>query len=149
MSILYTPPYIEVCVLIFIFICAGLIDLRNRKRFPVGRKSYHLKKVASAIKELEETGYLKRELKREKGKFDTYNYLIYEEPCKDNEITNLEIDGDIPTKDEVVSWCIKNVNSGASWDIEYDRLISKGWRDSKGNPIHDWKSYCKSLENNR
>lgn len=96
--------------------------------------------VSNAMRELEECGYLKRIPNREGGKYTKYEYYIYEEPFKHEDTVN------IPSKDEFMEWCIQNVDSGVSWDIEYDRLVSNEWKDSKGNPIHNWKHYCKALE---
>lgn len=106
------------------------------------------KSISNAMKELEELGYLKRTIKREKGKFASYSYTIYEEPYK-CETIECENNTDIPTKENFIEYGLNHVASGVSWDIEYERLKLNGFKDSKGNKIHNWKNYCKALEKNR
>lgn len=106
------------------------------------------KSISNAMKELEELGYLKRSIKREKGKFASFDYTIYEESYKSEKADSVK-EEDIPTKEEFIDYGMNHVASGTSWDIEFERLKRNGFKDSRGNKIQNWKNYCKALEKNR
>lgn len=48
--------------------------------------------VRSALKELEEHGYLKRERVYESGKIIDWNYIVYEQPNIDQDVENLDVE---------------------------------------------------------
>ncbi len=133
-----------------------LNDLKNRSKD--GRDS-----TASAINELIDNGYIERKVKREKGKFASYEYTIYEKPytgnpktvnpitekptllsTKDTKLLNKVSTKKQPkpfkppTLQEIKEYVIeKNLNLDSDYFHTY--YTTAEWKDNKGNKIKNWK----------
>lgn len=104
------------------------------------------KSVLSGFKELEEGGYLTR-AKYKKDNFYVWKNSLYENP-NDRKIFNIL--RDIPSLDEFVIFCeatIVQEECCIDFDAEYEwgKQEKRGWTDSRGNPLKDWKTYYKRL----
>jgi len=123
--------------------------------------------LESVMKELKEQGYLKITQNRVDGKY-SYEYDIYETPYTilpntekpytenqytykilNNKILNKEIDNNKllstkkskfipPTLEEITAYCIQR-NNGVDPQKIFDYYSSNDWKDSKGQPIKNWK----------
>ena len=75
-------------------------------KFYQSKISYDLQLSAETIRkyisELEESGWLSRELVRSEGKFDSYDYTLNASPCRKNTDTVKNHDGKKPTRENLV-----------------------------------------------
>lgn len=104
------------------------------------------KAILTAFKELEEYGYLVR-TKYKKENFYEWNNTLYENPI-DREISNILRNA--PTLEEFTTFCygiLEQEECFINFDAEYEwgKQEKRGWTDSRGNPLKDWKTYYKKL----
>lgn len=104
------------------------------------------KAILTAFKELEEYGYLVR-AKYKKGNFYEWNNTLYENPI-DRKTSNIL--RNIPTFEEFDTFCydmLEREECYINFDIEkeWDKQEKRGWTDSSGKPLNDWKIYYKRL----
>lgn len=57
--------------------------------------------IRKYISELEESGWLSREVVRSEGKFDSYDYTLNNSPCRKNTDTVKSHDGKKPTREKL------------------------------------------------
>lgn len=120
--------------------------------------------LESVMKELKDSGYLKITQKRINGRY-SYEYDIYEKPSdcsphtENQGIENLDIykelnnkelnnkklniyissdDFQPPTLEEVIAYCEERKNNVDPQRF-YDYYSVANWKDSKGQPIKNWK----------
>lgn len=104
------------------------------------------KMVLSAFKELEKYGYLVR-VKYKEGNFYKWKNTVYENPI-DRKTSNIL--RNIPTFEEFDTFCydmLEREECYINFDIEkeWDKQEKRGWTDSSGKPLNDWKIYYKRL----
>lgn len=129
--------------------------------------------IRSALSELEEAGYLRREQNREEGKFGKSVYIITdmlksEKPCVENPLAEIPMAGNHaqyntkelntkesntkryrfipPTVEEVEDYINeKGYNIDAHKFIDY--YTANGWRVGK-NPMKDWRATVRNWSRN-
>ena len=134
----------------------GLVEL-----FSDGESS-----IRSALNELEEHGYLKREQVRADGRFSKAVYTITdtlkcEIPCVENltagnttavnhaqlntkELNTKESNTYTPPTIEEVRAYVEEKNLMVDADYFYEYYEDTGWRDKGGDPVKNWKLKCRT-----
>jgi hypothetical protein len=122
----------------------------------------------TALKELEEHGYLERKPIRKDGKIADWEYLIFEKPhteklvVENQHVENQQLENHTqlntkesstkqsntkksntkrfipPTLEEVKKYCQER-NNNVDPKKFFDYFSASDWVDSKGNPVRNWK----------
>lgn len=114
--------------------------------------------VSSALKELEEAGYLRREQIKEDGRYAGVDYIVSETKFSDFPYPEIQLSENQPqlnTKESItkeytpptveeIRQYVQEKNLMVDADYFYEYYEDKHWTDKGGDPVKNWKLKCRT-----